>query len=522
MELTWSWLNLCWSFSFIALGGLLFGYIIGINSNVISPGQLRCPEGYLGATGTWGSFGYGQCYTLTSTAQGVLSSLNLIGACASSLVCLGYADSMGRKLEMQIAALLYLAGAVIAALVPSLWGVYLGFLIYGFGVGFAMHAAPVYIAEISPAEVRGALVSAKEAVIVLGIFLGFLSGYIFSMQGPSGWRFMVLCSGALALVMLGGVSGVPQSPRFLVLQAFRRSRCEGGEAGTDEVDAEALDEALAALQFFRNAPVEEVQKELDNLVRDLKSSFAEEDREEQPLLRPTAKKSALSGVLSALRHRRAMVVGCGLVLLQQVTGQPSVLYFATKIFQSAGFGHSAAKQSVGVGLVKLVATLFTVWKVDKYGRRILLFIGISLMAVALALLTGSFFHSYCKTPHVKITSCAVSNIYLPQRWAVTAVVALMLYVTGYQVGFGPITWVMISEIFPLKDRGSALSVAALVNFTSNIVITLVTPILMDKLMPAGLFTIFLALAVVSLLFVYVFVPETRGKSLEEIETLLKG
>mmetsp|Transcript_28759 Transcript_28759/g.82313 ORF Transcript_28759/g.82313 Transcript_28759/m.82313 type:complete len:486 (+) Transcript_28759:85-1542(+) len=483
MEHSGSLVNLLWAFAFIATGGLLFGYIIGINSNVLTPGQLLCPDGYTGTVGTWGSWGYGQCYHLTPGAQGVLSSLNLIGACASSLLCFRYADSMGRKLEVQMAGLLYMLGAVVAALLPVLWGTFLGFLIYGFGVGFAMHAAPVYIAEISPAAVRGRLVSAKEAVIVLGIFLGFLSGYAFSGVAFQGWRLMVACSGVLGLAMVMGIAGVPQSPRFLLLQGARRPAA-----------AQALrEEARRALRFFRRAGAGEVEEELQGLEKDLRAAL-QEDTESQSLLGPRARRP---GALEAFRYEKPMVVGCGLVLLQQVTGQTSVLYFANQFLRAAGFGNSAAMQSVWIGLVKLVATLFAVWQVDSYGRRKLLFVGISMMAAALVLLT--------------LSSC------LPPA---LTVVALMQYVSGYQVGFGPIAWLMISEVFPLKVRGSALSVAVVINFGSNIAMTVATPVLLASLKPAGLYAIFLVLTFASLVFVHAYVPETKGKSLEEIEEMM--
>merc|ERR1712187_743765 len=159
------------------------GYIIGINGNVVTTGQLLCPENWHGAVGTMTSFGYGQCYQLSDLEKGFVSSLNLIGATLSSLICFRYADNIG------------------------------------LGIGFAMHAAPVFIAEISPADVRGTLVSAKEAVVVTGIFLGFFFGFVFSNMESVGWRYMIAVSGAFALIMELGITVVPQSPRFLVLQA---------------------------------------------------------------------------------------------------------------------------------------------------------------------------------------------------------------------------------------------------------------------------------------------------------------
>merc|ERR1719356_1931194 len=341
------------------------------------------------------SFGYGQCYQLSDLEKGFASSLNLIGATLSSLICFRYADNIGRKAEVQIGAVLYFVGAAVAAASPVLCGIYIGLTVYGLGIGFAMHAAPVFIAEISPADVRGTLVSAKEAVVVTGIFLGFFVGFVFSGMERVGWRYMIGVSGAFALIMELGIIFVPQSPRFLVLKAVR-SR---GLLGADEA---LLTEAMESLRFFRKAEnVEEVRAELEVMKNEITASVGTE----------------VAGCADAFKYPRPLLIGCGLVFLQQVTGQPSVLYFATNIFKSAGFGSTAALSSVGVGFVKLLATLVTVWRVDKFGRRQLLLVGIALMTFALALLTLGFYFRYCDQVGVGIADCPQDHITLPRTWA---------------------------------------------------------------------------------------------------------
>lgn len=501
--------NVLWAFTVIASGGLMYGYCIGINSNIVTQGQLLCEDGYRGEVGTWLSSGYGQCYQLSGLAVGLLSSMNLIGACVSSLICFRYADVLGRKLEVQIAGALYCVGGGIAAASPQLLGVYAGFLIYGLGIGFAMHAAPVYIAEISPPDVRGRLVSAKEALIVLGMVLGFLAGYLYSGVHTTGWRLMVASSCWLALFMLLGIAGVPQSPRFLLLQAAR------GRGSRDE--------ASAALQFFRRASEAEVAGELRTIAEDVAAALAVEDVEGERagLLTGTAE-ARKPGLLDAFRYRRPMVVGCGLVLLQQITGQPSVLYFATVIFKQAGFGTTSSLCSLVVGVVKLVATLFTVWQIDRYGRRPLLFAGTLMMAAALLTIAVAFRQLTCGTPGASVYSCNQDLLALPSGWDLPTIVALMLYVSGYQVGFGPIGWLMISEVFPLEVRGSALSVAVLVNFVSNMCVTIAQPALMESMAPMGLFFVYFCLTLLSIVFIAFMVPETKGLSLEQIQGLMKS
>lgn len=348
------------------------------------------------------------------------------------------------------------------------------------------------------------LVSAKEAVVVLGIFLGFFVGFLFSSITTSGWRWMIGVSGLFAVIMEIGIAFVPQSPRFLVLKAVRN----GGLLGRDDKD---LDEARSALQFFRGTrPAALVNAELEGMCTDAAASVGANGGQQS------------ARCVDAFRFPLPLVIGCGLVFLQQVTGQPSVLYFATNIFKAAGFGSSASLSSVLVGLVKLIATLFTVWRVDNYGRRFLLFVGIIMMAAALALLTVAFMFRECTLPGVSLADCADDDVSLPKAWAWSTVVALMLYVSGYQVGFGPIAWLMISEIFPLSVRGAALSLAAIVNFGSNIGMTLTQKVLLNALTPSGVFGMYLVLSVASLFFVYTIVPETKGKTLEQIESELAG
>lgn len=479
--------NVLISFCVIATGGLLFGYIIGINGNVVTKGQLICPDHWTGPVGTWTSSGFKQCYNFNDWDQGILSSLNLVGAVISSAICFRWADVMGRKKEVQVGAALYFLGSAITALSPYLWGIYAGFLIYGLGIGFCMHAAPVYIAEIAPANVRGTLVSAKEMVIVLGMFLGFAAGAIFAPMEQAGWRLMVIIAAIFACFVEVGITFIPNSPRWLVLRSLRTSSLL-------EVDEALAGEAKEALAFFRGATAAEIEEEFNVMLSDARDSSA-------------GASAQAPGCLETLRYPKPLIIGCGLVFFQQVTGQPSVLIFATDIFKSAGFAGAAALSSVGVGLVKLLATSFTAFKVDQYGRRQLLLWGIAGMILALALLGVAF--SFRHVDHGEVS--------IPRGWAIVTVLALMIYVSAYQVGFGPISWLMISEIFPLGVRGSALSTAAMVNFGSNILMTLCQTALMDALTPAGAFFLYMAFAVVSIIFVAAVVPETKGKTLEQIE-----
>lgn len=212
---------------------------------------------------------------------------------------------------------------------------------------------------------------------------------------------------------------------------------------------------------------------------------------------------------------RALVTGFGLVLLQQFTGQPCVLYYIQAIFESAGFDpKDAALIDILVGGVKLLATLAAVPFVDRSGRVPLLQIGTFTMLVSLILLCSGF--------AVSPTVPGESMVTLEGAWVWVVIVAVLAYVIGYQVGFGPITWVMISECFPLQLRARALSAAATLNFSANLLLTLINgPIADTDSGQTILFGVFAGMCVVALAFVYFFVPETKGKTLEEIDTLMR-
>jgi sugar porter (SP) family MFS transporter len=497
--------NVYRGFAFFALGGLLFGYSIGVSSNFLAKGQLRCcragdtcadPTDAPGA-GMW-DVGYGLCYDLGSLEVGLMTSLSIMGALVGSIVCFNFADVLGRNKEAALGAACYTLGGGIAAASPVLAGVMFGLTLYGVGIGLAMHAAPLYIAEISPASVRGALVAAKEGVIVLGIFLGFAVGAVF--QGAEGgWRLMLTVGSVFGALMAIGLKSLPRSPRWL---AFRC--CMDRSRGEQLLGEPLQEEARRALRFYRGTSTPaEVDDELEQIFADAESSCS-------------VQKSSWTDSFS---YPKPLGLGLMLVILQQVTGQPSVLYFANTIFQSAGFASASALSSSGIGLVKLLATLVTVSRVDNYGRRTLLLVGIAVMLVALLMLAAGFMSRTCSTGAL-VKDCAFADLTLPSSWAAVVVVALMLYVIGYQIGFGPIVWLLISEIFPLRVRGPAMSIAVLMNFSANLVMTFTLEGLLQVLTPPGVFFMYAGLTVFSLVYVYFACPETKGKTLEEIEAIM--
>ncbi|KAK6118484.1 hypothetical protein DH2020_047751 [Rehmannia glutinosa] len=452
-------------FLFPAFGGLLYGYDIGATSSATISIQSATLSGI-----SW--------YNLSSVEVGLITSGSLYGALIGSILAFNVADFLGRRRELILSSVMYLAGALVTALAPTFVVMVIGRFIYGIGIGLAMHAAPMYIAETAPSQIRGQLISLKEFFIVLGMLLGYIAGSLL-VETAAGWRYMYGVSFPLSLIMGFGMWWLPASPRWILLRAIQG---KGDAQGLRETAIDCLCR-LRGEAIGSSAPqkVDEILSELSHM------------REEQ--------EATMSEMFQG-KCLKALIIGGGLVLFQQITGQPSVLYYAATIFQSAGFSAAsdATKVSILLGLLKLVMTGVAVLVVDRLGRRPLLLGGVSGMALSLFLL-GSYYN------------------YLGDVHAV-AVVALLVYVGCYQLSFGPIGWLMISEIFPLRLRGRGLSIAVLINFGANALVTFAFSPLKELLGAGILFFIFGGIAILSLVFIFFIIPETKGLTLEEIEAKL--
>ncbi|KAI3896910.1 hypothetical protein MKX03_002581 [Papaver bracteatum] len=461
-----SWTSVILPFLFPALGGLLFGYDIGATSGATI--SLQSPE--LSGT-TW--------FDLSSIQLGLVVSGSLYGALIGSVLVYPIADFLGRRRELIIAAMLYALGGITTGFAPDLNVLILGRLLYGLGIGLAMHGAPLYIAETCPSQIRGTLISMKELMIVLGILLGYLAGSL-EIDAIGGWRYMFGFSAPVALLMGLGMWSLPASPRWLLLRAVQ------GKASLQEYK----EKAIAGLSRLRGRPAGDKvsEKQVEETLVSLKEAYADE-----------ASEGSFWEVFQG-PSLKAFTIGGGLVLFQQITGQPSVLYYAGSILQTAGFAAAsdAARVSVVIGLFKFLMTGVAVLKVDDLGRRPLLIGGVTGITASLL-----FLSAYYK---------------ILQGYPLVAVAALLLYVGCYQISFGPISWLMVSEIFPIRTRGRGISLAVLTNFGANALVTFAFSPLKEALGADNLFLLFAGIALVSLLFVIFIVPETKGLSLEEIES----
>ncbi|GMH73703.1 hypothetical protein TrST_g13780 [Triparma strigata] len=445
-----------------ALGGLLFGYDIGSTSYAVA--QLQ-DSTYSGTS--WSSS------ASSPFLKGLLTTSTTLGAFLGSIIVFQVADKIGRKIELQLGSSLYILGAT---------GMYVSYyitsstisvvilvtfrIVYGLGIAFSMHGAPTYIAEMSPSNLRGFLVSLKEAFIVVGILSGYFVGYLLE-DYIGGWKYTWGSSLVISVPQFVMLWWLPKSSRFLML------------VGKEE-------EAMESIEWV-------FEGEVGELFDDIKGQVGRQ--REKELTQGTTS-------IFALKWRGALLAGVGLVVLQQVTGQPSILSYATPILDSAGL---ESYSSVLVGVFKIFATMFAVLYVDSYGRRKLLFIGNSLMLLALVTLTFTFFFGD-----------GDDDEGLGVRQIVT-LGGMFVYIGGYQVGFGPIAWLMISECFPLEIRGQAVAFAVQMNFFWNMVVQFLVPVIQDSIGNVAMFGIFSLLTAFSIWFVNGYVPETKGLSLEEIE-----
>ncbi|KAM3577040.1 hypothetical protein VYU27_001181 [Nannochloropsis oceanica] len=493
-------------FIFCALGGLLFGWDIGATAYVLTQVQSADKAGVA----------WGERIEANSALRGFFTASAVGGALVGTMIVLQVESWLGRRRELLLASCLYMLGGMtefgssfvsndvgLAICLPGRW-------VYGGGIAFAMHAAPAYLAEMSPPSIRGLLVAAKEGMIVLGILFAQIAGFHFQ-DAEGGWRWTFFLSVPLAALMGAGMLRLPPSARWLALQG----RWEEAEASLrffmkcgvglamEEIKASMVLEDVR----LREGGEEEGREEGGSGARNQSSSSSSSSNEKK-FTRHADKKDAkhkptISQVIRNPRYRRALIVGIGVVTLQQISGQPSVLYFCNEILRDFGLSDSA---TLLVGLFKLIATMGTVFTVDRYGRRTLLLTGIAVMLVALALLTTAF--AFDKEDEVEATGQALDILLIG---------ALFLYIAGYQIGFGPISWILVSEIYPTEVRGETVALAVMANFAFNLVVTFAFDSLRESLGTSATFGLFLGIAAGGWAFVYVLLPETNGLSLEMIE-----
>jgi sugar porter (SP) family MFS transporter len=425
-----------------ALAGLLFGFDIAVINGALV--FLR------------------DQFHLSDFSTELAASSLLAGCIAGALIAGWLSDRYGRRNVLAASALLFAVSSVGAALPRNFVEFGIARFAGGIAIGIASMLAPLYMAEVSPARIRGRLVSLNQMAIVTGILLAYLVNWSLSFGGPSGWRWMFAIAVVPSLGLFLGLFFVPESPRWMVEQKR-------------DVDA------LAVLRKIEGANAE---AQLDAI----RQSVAAEAGTFTDLLAPAL--------------RKPLFLTVSLAILQQITGINTVLFYGSMIWERhlGGSSHSTAiGANVTIGLINFLATVIALWLIDRTGRRPLLMFSSACMAVCQLLLGIAF------------------TLAAPPAWLVLG--CMLLCVAAFAVGLGPAVWVLMSELFPTRVRGRAMSVANTALWVASFVLTATFLSLAHALTITGAFSIYSAMCVLTFFLVWRFTPETKGKSLEEIERL---
>jgi MFS family permease len=503
----------------VALGGFLMGFDASVISGVVTFIESE--------------------FDLTKIELGwAVASLTLTSTLAM-MVSGPLSDRLGRRPVLTIAAILFAISAVASAVAPNFVSLVAARMLGGFGVGAALIIAPMYIAEIAPAKLRGRMVSFNQLNIVIGISVAYFSNYLILKLGQTGlawvealgmaewsWRWMLGVESLPAIFYFFALFFVPESPRWLVMHG-KDDRAR--ETLTRVSDSEQAEADLRAV----HASIDEAAGRSRIAIREL--------------FKPAMK--------------LVMTIGIGIAILQQITGINAVFFYAPMIFEQSGIGTDASfMQAVLVGIVNLVFTVLAVLTIDRLGRRSLLTAGLVLIALCMLLLSWGF-----GSANYTLSSEAAAG--LPQqidrtalqpllgqtfdsdiafREAFTAalgadvfqehgtaalnsaidinptliLIGILGFVAGFAISLGPVMWVLFSELFPNWIRGLAISFVGLINSAVSFTVQLVFPWELENIGNSATFLIYGVFAVIGLVFVLRLLPETKGKSLEELEAVL--
>ena len=423
-----------------ALGGLLFGFDTGVISGAIPFIKLE--------------------FYLNSYQEGFAISNLMIACVIGALIAGPIADWTGRKKVLILCAVLFIVSAILSALPRSFTELVIARFIGGIGVGVASVVSPMYIAEISPAKIRGRLVALNQLAIVVGILLSYLSNWLLVDTGINNWRYMLVAEILPATTFLMGLFFILESPRWLTKEGLEK---------------DALD-VLKVVAGAVNA---------DHELQKIKKSLAEKKTSLKELLHPSL--------------RRVLIVGILFSLFAHITGIDTIIYYGPIIFLESGFKtDSALLASVIIGITNLIFTFVGMAMIDKAGRKFLLLVGIAGMGISMTL----------------VGFCMQSDM-ISAKWTL---LWIMTYIASFAMSIGVVIWVYLSEIYPTRVRGQALSVATMVLWLGNVILMQLFPVMMERF-GGGTFYIFSFICLLAFIFTWTMVKETRGVSLEEIEKM---
>ncbi|MDO5437693.1 MAG: sugar porter family MFS transporter [bacterium] len=428
---------------FVALGGLLSGFDTGVISGAL-----------LYINNEW---------HLSEFMQGFLVSTVLMGAALGAVLNGRLADVYGRKKIIFITAIIFFAGSILCAVSPNVYLLMISRFIVGFAIGIITFCAPLYLSEISPEKIRGALVSMFQLAITMGILFSYLSNAFFASFCES-WRLMLLIGIFPAALLATGIYFMPDTPRWYVLKGR----------------FEEASNVLSKLQ-----PEADVKTEIENI----KSLIFTENKK------------------GKFRFKKWMllplVIGVGGMFVQQWTGINTIIYYAPTILQQAGFSDNlgAICATIGIGVVNFLMTFVAIFSTDKIGRKPLLYIGLTGMGICLFLLAASFKYALLLGDNAKYF----------------ALLSTILYIMFFAMSLGPVMILLVSEVFPLRIRGVMMSISMMSNFVFNFSVSLSFLPMLKHFGEFNTFMLFSVLSFLSIIFVRFVIPETKGVTLETIE-----
>jgi sugar porter (SP) family MFS transporter len=401
-------------------------------------------------------------FSLSATMEEIVVGSVLVGAVLGGVIGGALTARFGRRKMIILAGIIFTVSALGTALASTVTWLIAARIVSGIAIGIASFISPMYIAELVPAKVRGSLVAVNMLAITTGIVVAYLVDY--ALSGIQGWRYMFGLAAIPSIVLIIGMWLLPDSPRWLISRSM-------------------VDQAKQALQRVRAAS--DVSAEITNIQGSLG-------------------KQSGGGIVGLFQPslRMPLIVGGGLAVFQQITGINTVIYYAPTIFKFVGITAAGPAILAGAGLAMVMWCfhVLAIFLLDRVGRRPLLLFGVAGQIVGLAIL-GAAFH---------FQQLASFKSY-------TAIGGLVIYVACFAFGLGPIFWLLISEIYPLSVRGAAMSAVTVTNWAMNLVVAVTFLTLVGVLGQAGTFWLYGAIAVVAWVFFYILVPETKGKSLEQIE-----
>jgi len=439
-------------FFFGALGGLLFGYDTGVISGAI----LFIKE----------DFG------LSPFMQGAVVAALLLGAMLGAAFAGPMSDRLGRRRLIIVAAITFTVGALGAAAAPNAGTLVAARFVLGLAVGSAALVVPLYLSEIAPTQIRGAIASLNQMMIVIGILAAFIVNAILASSGD--WRLMLGLAAVPSLILLFGMFFMPETPRFLV---------RTGEEGEAREVLEEVTQDGARRDETSERKIEEIH----------------EVEEEEGGLR----------LLREAWVRPALVVAIGLAVFQQFIGINTIIYYAPTTLTSVGFGpESAIYANLVIGTLNVLMTVVAIRIIDRVGRKPMLLAGLVGMVLSLTVLGLS--SELLATPNSAGDPAAVITL-----------ICLAGFIVSFAATWGPVVWVMLPEVLPLNVRGTAMGVAVFLHWGANFLVSQSFPVMLDSWGPGPVFLGYAVIGVLAFLFVKALVPETKGRSLEQIEADLQ-